>query len=56
MRGGRRLAGLLFAFVRHDLVVPVPVTGDTLAAWRDWLARIGAAGAAGAAGSAEARP
>jgi len=43
LRGRRRLAGLLFAFVRHDLVVPVRVTDDTLAAWTGWLARIGAA-------------
>ncbi len=55
LRGRRRLAGLLFAFLRHDLVVPVPVTDDTLAAWRDWLARVGASGAA-ATGGAEARP
>jgi len=58
LRGRRRLAGLLFAFLRHDLVVPVPVTGDTLAAWRDWLARVGASGAsaATATGGTEARP
>jgi exodeoxyribonuclease V beta subunit len=40
LRGGRRLAGLLFAFLRHDLTVPVRITGDTLATWSDWLARI----------------
>jgi ATP-dependent exoDNAse (exonuclease V) beta subunit len=58
LRGRRRLAGLLFAFLRHDLVVPVRVTDDTLAAWRDWLARVGASGASAAtmAGGAEARP
>jgi exodeoxyribonuclease V beta subunit len=58
LRGRRRLAGLLFAFLRHDLVVPVPVTDDTLAAWRDWLARVGASGASAAmaTGGAEARP
>jgi exodeoxyribonuclease V beta subunit len=58
LRGRRRLAGLLFAFLRHDLVVPVPVTDETLATWRDWLARVGASGAsaATATGSAEARP
>jgi hypothetical protein len=60
LRGRRRLAGLLFAFLRHDLVVPVPVADDTLAAWRDWLARVGASGASGAStatatGGAEAR-
>jgi exodeoxyribonuclease V beta subunit len=62
LRGRRRLAGLLFAFVRHDIVVPVRVTEDTLAAWSGWLARIGAAETAGtvestaAPGGAEARP
>jgi hypothetical protein len=58
LRGRRRLAGLLFAFLRHDLVVPVPVTDETLATWRDWLARVGASGAsaATATGGAEARP
>ena len=40
LRGARRLAGLLFVFVRHGVVVPVPVTDDTVAAWADWLARI----------------
>ena len=40
MRGGRRLAGLLFAFVRHGVAVPVRVGGDTLAAWAEWLAAI----------------
>jgi exodeoxyribonuclease V beta subunit len=40
LRGQRRLAGLLFAFVRHDLVVPVRITGDTLATWTTWLERI----------------
>jgi exodeoxyribonuclease V beta subunit len=40
MRGSRRLAGLLFAFVRHDLVVPVRIAPATLATWSDWLARI----------------
>ena len=40
MRGGRRLAGLLFAFVRHGVAVPVRVGDDTLAAWSEWLAAI----------------
>ena len=35
-----RLAGLLFVFVRHGVVVPVPVTDDTVATWADWLTRI----------------
>ena len=37
MRGSRKLAGLLFAFVRHDVVVPIRVTADTLAGWTSWL-------------------
>jgi exodeoxyribonuclease V beta subunit len=40
MRGSRRLAGLLFAFVRHDVTVPVRITAETLAHWSDWLAQI----------------
>jgi exodeoxyribonuclease V beta subunit len=60
MRGRRRLAGLLFAFIRHDLVVPVPIADDAIATWSDWLARI--AGASGesasppGAASAEVQP
>jgi exodeoxyribonuclease V beta subunit len=46
LRGRRRLAGLLFLFVRHDVVVPVPISDDALAGWTDWLARVGATGAA----------
>jgi ATP-dependent exoDNAse (exonuclease V) beta subunit len=49
LRGRRRLAGLLFAFVRHDVVVPVRTTDDTLAMWSDWLARIGDAAPKGRA-------
>ncbi|HEY0478235.1 MAG TPA: UvrD-helicase domain-containing protein [Kofleriaceae bacterium] len=45
LRGGRRLAGLLFAFIRHDVVVPVRITDEGLAVWSDWLARVAAAGA-----------
>jgi ATP-dependent exoDNAse (exonuclease V) beta subunit len=55
LRGRRRLAGLLFAFVRHDIVVPVRITDDLLAGWTDWLARVGATGV-GANGAVEARP
>ena len=33
MRGDRRLRGVLFAFVRHGLVVPVAVEDGTLATW-----------------------
>ncbi|HST40216.1 MAG TPA: 3'-5' exonuclease, partial [Conexibacter sp.] len=42
MRGRRRLAGLLFAFIRHDLVVPVRIGDAALATWHDWLVQIGA--------------
>jgi exodeoxyribonuclease V beta subunit len=42
LRGPRRLAGLLFAFIRHDIVVPVRIGDDTLAAWNDWLIQIAA--------------
>jgi len=48
MRGTRRLAGLLFAFVRHAIVVPVRIGDDTLATWSDWLVRISAPSAPGA--------
>jgi len=43
LRGPRRLAGLLFAFLRHAIVVPVRLddSDGTLATWRDWLSRIG---------------
>jgi ATP-dependent exoDNAse (exonuclease V) beta subunit len=40
MRGSRRLAGLLFAFIRHGIVVPVRLGDETLATWSDWLVRI----------------
>ncbi|HEX4422950.1 MAG TPA: UvrD-helicase domain-containing protein [Kofleriaceae bacterium] len=40
MRGRRRLAGLLFAFVRHGITVPVRLADDTLAGWIAWLAQI----------------
>lgn len=40
MRGGRRLAGLLFAFVRHDIVSPLHVTDDMIAGWTTWLANL----------------
>src|SRR5262249_3365079 len=33
LRGKRRLAGLLFAFLRHDIVVPIRATDGTLAEW-----------------------
>jgi exodeoxyribonuclease V beta subunit len=40
LRGGRRLAGLLFAFVRHGVVVPLRIGDDTLATWTQWLATL----------------
>jgi exodeoxyribonuclease V beta subunit len=40
LRGPRKLAGLLFAFVRHDIVVPLRVGDDTLATWAHWLATL----------------
>jgi exodeoxyribonuclease V beta subunit len=45
LRGRRRLAGLLFAFLRHDVTVPVRIADDTLATWSDWLAQIAQVGA-----------
>ena len=46
MRGHRRLAGLLFQFVRHHVVVPVRIADDTLAGWTHWLANLPAPGLA----------
>jgi exodeoxyribonuclease V beta subunit len=46
MRGHRRFAGMLFAFLRYGIVVPMRTgddeksTRDRLDAWLDWLARI----------------
>ncbi len=40
IRGRRRFAGLLFAFIRYGIVVPVRVGDETLIAWQDWLGRI----------------
>ncbi|MBA3821388.1 MAG: PD-(D/E)XK nuclease family protein, partial [Deltaproteobacteria bacterium] len=42
LRGRRKLAGLLFAFVRHGLTVPVRIDDGTLATWAAWLATIAA--------------
>lgn len=55
MRGTRRLAGLLFQFVRHDIVVPVRVTGDALAMWAAWLANLPAPGLVTSITSGESR-
>jgi ATP-dependent exoDNAse (exonuclease V) beta subunit len=38
--GARRLAGMLFAFVRYGIVVPIAIGDDAIAAWTDWLARL----------------
>ena len=40
LRGPRRLAGLLFMFVRHGVVVPVLTNDQIVASWTDWLVRI----------------
>ncbi|HVK86002.1 MAG TPA: UvrD-helicase domain-containing protein [Kofleriaceae bacterium] len=40
MRGRRKLAGLLFAFVRYGVVVPVRLADDTLDVWMQWLAAL----------------
>ncbi len=46
MRGQRRFAGMLFAFLRYNIVVPMRIEDATtsgrerLDAWQDWLARI----------------
>ncbi|HET9626050.1 MAG TPA: PD-(D/E)XK nuclease family protein, partial [Kofleriaceae bacterium] len=45
MRGHRKLAGLLFMFIRHDVTVPVRISDSTLATWTDWLAQIAATSA-----------
>ena len=37
LRGTRQLAGLLFAFVRHGIVVPLRVGADKLGGWAAWL-------------------
>ncbi|MEJ7604379.1 MAG: PD-(D/E)XK nuclease family protein [Kofleriaceae bacterium] len=40
MGGGRRFAGLLFAFVRYGIVVPVRVDDTQLATWTAWLGEL----------------
>jgi hypothetical protein len=44
MRGPRKLGGLLFAFIRHGITVPVRVTDGTLEVWTTWLANLPAPG------------
>jgi ATP-dependent exoDNAse (exonuclease V) beta subunit len=40
LAGSRRLAGMLFAFVRHGVVVPVPITESMLDTTMRWLAAL----------------
>jgi exodeoxyribonuclease V beta subunit len=40
LRGERRLAGMLFAFVRHGITVPIRVTDATIATWTRWLEEV----------------
>jgi len=40
MKGPRRVAGMLFAFVRYGVVVALPFDDDKLAAWTYWLANL----------------
>lgn len=47
LRGRRRLAGLLYVFVRHGVTTPVYVTDHALGLWSEWLAGIPAAEARG---------
>lgn len=52
MRGTRRLAGLLFQFVRHGIVVPVRIVDGTLDGWTTWLANLPRPGLTAPAGEA----
>ena len=40
MKGARRVAGMLFAFVRYGVVVALPFDDGKLAAWTEWLANL----------------
>jgi len=40
MRGGRRLAGMLYTFVRYGVTVAVRCDDDKLAEWTQWLATL----------------
>ncbi len=40
MRGARRLAGVLYAFVRHGIVVPLRIEPTTLGDWEMWLGNL----------------
>ena len=37
LRGGRTLRGVLFAFVRHGIVVPIEIDDGALASYARWL-------------------
>jgi ATP-dependent exoDNAse (exonuclease V) beta subunit len=40
LRGGRRLGGMLFAFVRYGTTVALPIDSAKLAEWAEWLANL----------------
>ncbi|HEX4452669.1 MAG TPA: UvrD-helicase domain-containing protein [Kofleriaceae bacterium] len=40
LRGGRRLGGMLFVFVRYGITVALPIDDARLAEWADWLAHL----------------
>jgi ATP-dependent exoDNAse (exonuclease V) beta subunit len=40
LRGTRRLAGLLYAFIRYDVVVPLRVDDAMLGEWTTWLTNL----------------
>jgi exodeoxyribonuclease V beta subunit len=40
VRGARRLAGVLFSFVRHGVTVALPAGDDKLASWTRWLEQV----------------
>jgi exodeoxyribonuclease V beta subunit len=40
LRGARRLGGVLFAFVRRGIAVPIRTTDETIAGWSRWLAAL----------------
>jgi hypothetical protein len=40
MRGARRLAGMLYTFVRYGVTVAVRFDDDKLGEWTEWLANL----------------
>jgi exodeoxyribonuclease V beta subunit len=40
LRGNRRLAGLLYSFVRYDIVVPLRISDATLDDWTTWVSTL----------------